>query len=313
MKLLITGGAGFIGSNFAKFVINQNETPINKIIVLDNLTYAGNITNLESIIQKIEFIHGDIGDVDLVDKVTKRVDTIINFAAESHVDRSIKSPHIFLETNILGLHNLLHFAKKNNVNNFLQVSTDEVYGSTKEGNFTEDDLLNPTSPYSASKASGDLLSLSYFKTYGLNIKITRSSNNYGPGQFPEKIIPLFITNLMKDLKLPVYGNGTNIRDWIYVDDNCRGIFTVLNKGKPGAIYNIGSGYEISNLNLAHQILNEMGHSRSKIEFVADRNAHDFRYSINCTKIESELGFRVLKDFSEGLKETIYWYLDNAIS
>lgn len=312
MKLLITGGAGFIGSHFTKFIVNQNEVPITEVIVLDSLTYAGNLANLESIKQKIEFIHGDIRDVSLVNKVTQQVDTIINFAAESHVDRSIKAPHIFLDTNVLGLHNLLHFARINSITNFLQVSTDEVYGSINEGKFTETDLLNPTSPYSASKASGDLLALSYFKNYGLNIKITRSSNNYGPNQFPEKIIPLFITNLMKNMKLPIYGDGTNIRDWIYVDDNCRGIFTVLNKGKSGSIYNIGGGYEITNLNLALQILKEMGHSKNKIEFVTDRKAHDFRYSIDCSKIENELGFRISKDFSEGLKETIQWYLNHAI-
>lgn len=312
MKLLITGGAGFIGSHFTKLIVNQNEVPITEVIVLDSLTYAGNLANLESIKQKIEFIHGDIRDVNLVNKVTQRVDTIINFAAESHVDRSIKAPHIFLDTNVLGLHNLLHFARINSITNFLQVSTDEVYGSINEGKFTETDLLNPTSPYSASKASGDLLALSFFKTYGLNIKITRSSNNYGPNQFPEKIIPLFITNLMKNMKLPIYGDGTNIRDWIYVDDNCRGIFTVLNKGKSGSIYNIGGGYEITNLNLALQILKEMGHSKNKIEFVTDRKAHDFRYSIDCSKIENELGFRISKDFSEGLKETIQWYLNHAI-
>lgn len=312
MKLLITGGAGFIGSHFTKLIVNQNEVPITEVIVLDSLTYAGNLANLESIKQKIEFIHGDIRDVNLVNKVTQRVDTIINFAAESHVDRSIKAPHIFLDTNVLGLHNLLHFARINSITNFLQVSTDEVYGSINEGKFTETDLLNPTSPYSASKASGDLLALSFFKTYGLNIKITRSSNNYGPNQFPEKIIPLFITNLMKNMKLPMYGDGTNIRDWIYVADNCRGIFTVLNKGKPGSIYNIGGGYEITNLNLALQILKEMGHSKNKIEFVTDRKAHDFRYSIDCSKIENELGFRISKDFSEGLKETIQWYLNHAI-
>lgn len=312
MKLLITGGAGFIGSHFTKLIVNQNEVPITEVIVLDSLTYAGNLANLESIKQKIEFIHGDIRDVNLVNKVTQRVDTIINFAAESHVDRSIKAPHIFLDTNVLGLYNLLHFARINSITNFLQVSTDEVYGSINEGKFTETDLLNPTSPYSASKASGDLLALSFFKTYGLNIKITRSSNNYGPNQFPEKIIPLFITNLMKNMKLPMYGDGTNIRDWIYVADNCRGIFTVLNKGKPGSIYNIGGGYEITNLDLALQILKEMGHSKNKIEFVTDRKAHDFRYSIDCSKIENELGFRISKDFSEGLKETIQWYLNHAI-
>jgi len=312
LKLLITGGAGFIGSHFTKFIVNQNEVPITEVIVLDSLTYAGNLANLESIKQKIEFIHGDIRNVSLVNKVTQQVDTIINFAAESHVDRSIKAPHIFLDTNVLGLHNLLHFARINSITNFLQVSTDEVYGSINEGKFTETDLLNPTSPYSASKASGDLLALSYFKNYGLNIKITRSSNNYGPNQFPEKIIPLFITNLMKNMKLPIYGDGTNIRDWIYVDDNCRGIFTVLNKGKSGSIYNIGGGYEITNLNLALQILKEMGHSKNKIEFVTDRKAHDFRYSIDCSKIENELGFRISKDFSEGLKETIQWYLNHAI-
>jgi len=310
LKLLITGGAGFIGSNFTKLVTQNSNLNFDKVTVLDNLTYAGNLDNIKNYKDKIEFIKGDIRDRNLLLSLTRRVDAIVNFAAESHVDRSIKSSNIFMETNILGLHNLLECAKLNGIESFVQVSTDEVYGSIKSGTFNENSALNPSSPYAASKASADLLALSYFKTYDLNIKITRSSNNYGPMQYPEKIIPLFITNLIQRKKLPIYGSGLNIRDWLYVEDNCEAILRVLEHGQPGRIYNIGAGIELSNLEIASLIMKKMKINQEMVEYVPDRKGHDFRYSIDSSRIKNELGFSATTLLDEGLEKTILWYKTN---
>ncbi len=310
MKLLITGGAGFIGSNFTKLVTQNSNFHFDKVIVLDNLTYAGNLDNIKNYKDKIEFIKGDIRDRKLLQNLTKRIDAIVNFAAESHVDRSIKSSNIFMETNILGLHNLLECAKLNGIENFVQVSTDEVYGSIQSGTFNENSALNPSSPYAASKASADLLALSYFKTYDLKIKITRSSNNYGPMQYTEKMIPLFITNLIQGKKLPIYGSGLNIRDWLYVEDNCKAILRVLEHGLPGRIYNIGAGIEMSNLEIAIMIMKKMNINRDMVEHVTDRKGHDFRYSIDSSRIKNELGFSATTLLGEGLEKTILWYKSN---
>ena len=310
LKLLITGGAGFIGSNFTKLVTQNSNLHFDKVTVLDNLTYAGNLDNIKNYKDKIEFIKGDIRDRNLLLNLTKRVDAIVNFAAESHVDRSIKSSNIFMETNILGLHNLLECAKLNGIENFVQVSTDEVYGSIQSGTFNENSALNPSSPYAASKSSADLLALSYFKTYDLKIKITRSSNNYGPMQYTEKMIPLFITNLIQGKRLPIYGSGLNIRDWLYVEDNCEAILRVLEHGQPGRIYNIGAGIEMSNLEIASLIMKKMKINRDMVEHVPDRKGHDFRYSIDSARIKNELGFSATTLLDEGLEKTISWYKTN---
>ena len=311
MKLLVTGGAGFIGSNFVRK--NINNPNFESITVLDSLTYAGNLKNLSDVMNsnKFIFIQGDICDLEMVSGVTKGIDVIINFAAESHVDRSIINPSQFLKTNVLGTQNLLQAALINKVGRFVQISTDEVYGSIKEGSWTEDWPLSPNSPYSASKASADLLVLSYYKTFGLNVSITRCSNNYGPYQFPEKIIPLFVTNLLKNKKLPVYGNGKNIRDWIHVDDHCAGIEKTVQLGEPGEIYNFGGGNEITNIELANKILDCFHLSSDEIEYVQDRKGHDLRYSVSFDKALNKLGWKPTKDFTDGLLETIEWYKGNA--
>jgi dTDP-glucose 4,6-dehydratase len=311
MKLLVTGGAGFIGSNFVRKNINNPD--FESITVLDSLTYAGNLKNLSDVMNsnKFIFIQGDICDLEIVSGVTKGIDVIINFAAESHVDRSIINPSQFLKTNVFGTQNLLQAALINKVGRFIQISTDEVYGSIKEGSWTEDWPLSPNSPYSASKASADLLVLSYYKTFGLNVSITRCSNNYGPYQFPEKIIPLFVTNLLKNKKLPVYGNGKNIRDWIHVDDHCAGIEKTVRLGQPGEIYNFGGGNEITNIELANKILDCFHLSSDEIEYVQDRKGHDLRYSVSFDKALNKLGWKPTKDFTDGLLETIEWYKSNA--
>jgi len=311
MKLLVTGGAGFIGSNFIRKSINNPN--FKTVTVLDSLTYAGNLNNLNEVIssEKFIFIKGDICNSEIVSDVTKGIDVIINFAAESHVDRSIINPGQFLKTNILGTQNLLEAAVINKVGKFIQISTDEVYGSINEGSWTEDWPLSPNSPYSASKASADLLVLSYYKTFGLNVSITRCSNNYGPYQFPEKIIPLFVTNLLKKKKLPIYGNGKNIRDWIHVDDHCAGIEKTIQLGQPGEIYNFGGGNEITNIELANKILDYFNLSSDQIEYVQDRKGHDLRYSVSFNKALNKLGWKPTKDFKDGLLETIEWYKSNT--
>ena len=308
MRLLVTGGAGFIGSNYIRMLVNGELKGISKIIVLDKLTYSGNKQNLIDLdSSSYEFVQGDICDTDLVLKLSKQVDAIVNFAAESHVDRSIDSSREFIQTNVLGTHTLLESARKSNLSTFLQISTDEVYGSILEGSWDEDFPLQPNSPYAASKASADLISQAYHRTYGMDVRITRCSNNYGPYQYPEKVIPLFITNLIQDKKVPLYGQGLNVRDWLHVTDHCRGIHLVLTKGKPGDVFNIGGGRELSNLELTRVILREMGASEERIEEVVDRLGHDFRYSLNIEKITNQLGYKPEVDFEEGISQTIEWY------
>jgi dTDP-glucose 4,6-dehydratase len=311
LKLLITGGAGFIGSNYIRRIIDGSLKGVDSIILLDKLTYAGTLLNLSSLpSDSFEFIEGDICDQELVDRLSKRSDAIVNFAAESHVDRSILGARVFFQTNVLGVHNLLDSARRNQVETFIQISTDEVYGSINEGSWPESDPLLPNSPYAASKASADLICRAFFNTYGCDVRVTRSSNNYGPYQFPEKVIPLFITNLIDNLKIPVYGTGTNIRDWLHVDDHCIGIHTVLTKGSAGEIYNIGGGTELSNLELTHKILSLMNKDESIIEFVEDRLGHDSRYSVDISKISEKLQYQPSIDFENGLMETVNWYIEN---
>ena len=308
MRLLVTGGAGFIGSNYIRMLVNGELKGISKIIVLDKLTYSGNKQNLIDLdSSSYEFVQGDICDTDLVLKLSKQVDAIVNFAAESHVDRSIDSSREFIQTNVLGTHTLLESARKSNLSTFLQISTDEVYGSILEGSWDEDFPLQPNSPYAASKASADLISQAYHRTYEMDVRITRCSNNYGPYQYPEKVIPLFITNLIQDKKVPLYGQGLNVRDWLHVTDHCRGIHLVLTKGKPGDVFNIGGGRELSNLELTRVILEAMAASEERIEEVVDRLGHDFRYSLNIEKITNQLGYKPEVDFEEGISQTIEWY------
>ena len=311
MRLLVTGGAGFIGSNYIRMLVNGELKGISKIIVLDKLTYSGNKQNLIDLdSSSYEFIQVDICDTDLVSKLSKQVDAIVNFAAESHVDRSINSSKEFIQTNVFGTHTLLESARKSNLSTFLQISTDEVYGSISEGSWDEDFPLQPNSPYAASKASADLISQTYHRTYGMDIRVTRCSNNYGPYQYPEKVIPLFITNLIKGKKVPLYGQGLNIRDWLHVSDHCRGIHLVLTKGKPGDVFNIGGGRELSNLELTRFILKAIGASEESIERVADRLGHDFRYSLSIEKITKQLGYKPIVDFESGISQTIEWYKSN---
>ena len=311
MKVLVTGGAGFIGSNFVRLVLSNSETSIQAITVLDKLTYAGTLTNLAGLPKDaFEFIQGDICDQSLVSELGKRHDVIINFAAESHVDRSINSARDFMTTNIVGAQTLLETLRFGTVQTIIQVSTDEVYGSIENGSWDENFPLNPNSPYAATKASSDLIARSYSKTYGVDVRITRCSNNYGPNQFPEKIIPLFITSLIDNKKIPLYGNGQNYREWLHVEDHCRAILKVLTNGKSGEIYNIGGGTELSNKDLTMKILNLMNKDESCIEYVEDRLGHDFRYSVNSRKILDQLGFTPKINFENGILDTINWYLNN---
>ena len=311
MRLLVTGGAGFIGSNFVRRIVDGSFSGISQVTVLDKLTYAGTLKNLEMLPENsFEFIRGDISDPGLVSDLVKRKDAIVNFAAESHVDRSITGARDFIETNILGVQNLLAAALTNEVKTFIQISTDEVYGTISKGSWDEDFPLLPNSPYSASKASADLICRSYHRTFGMDIRVTRCSNNYGPYQFPEKVIPLFITNLIENKKVPLYGEGLNVRDWLHVDDHCQGIFAVLTAGKPGNIYNIGGGRELTNRELTNLILEKFGRDESSIEYVADRLGHDLRYSVSHEKITRELGYQPKIKFEEGLEQTIEWYKNN---
>lgn len=311
MRVLVTGGAGFIGSNFVKRALDGSFAGISKVTVLDKLTYAGTKMNLAELpTSDFEFIEGDICDEGLTRDLAKRHEAIINFAAESHVDRSISGSKDFVLTNVLGTQTLLEAARFGGTSRFVQVSTDEVYGSIHSGSWTETEPLLPNSPYAASKASGDLFARAFYRTYGLDARITRCSNNYGPNQFPEKLIPLFVTNLMDNLKIPVYGNGTNVRDWLHVDDHCRGIYLALMKGRAGEIYNIGGGVSLSNMELTMKILDLMGKDEANIEFVPDRLGHDFRYSVDHTKITTELGYDPLVDFEAGLALTIQWFKEN---
>ena len=311
MKVLVTGGAGFIGSNYVRRVIDGSLKGVSSITVLDKLTYAGTLTNLQKLPKdSYEFIHGDICDPDFVNKIMPEFDAVINFAAESHVDRSIAGSREFVTTNVLGVQNLLDAAKNAGTQRIVHISTDEVYGTIAEGSWPETDPLLPNSPYAASKAAADLLVRSYHRTHGLDVRVTRCSNNYGPYQFPEKVIPLFVTNLIEGKKVPVYGSGLNVRDWLHVDDHCRGIHAVLTKGTAGEIYNIGGGLELTNLELTQKILQAFGKGSESVEYVEDRKAHDLRYSVDWTKINRELGYEPQVKFEDGLKDTIQWYRDN---
>ena len=311
MRLLIAGGAGFIGSNYIRRIIDGSLKGVDSVILLDKLTYAGTLSNLSSLPpDSFEFVEGDICNQNLVDKLADRCDAVINFAAESHVDRSILGSKVFFQTNVLGVQTLLDSARRNNVETFVQISTDEVYGSITEGSWPETDPLLPNSPYAASKAAGDLICRSFFQTYGFDVRVTRSSNNYGPHQFPEKIIPLFITNLFDNLKVPIYGTGSNVRDWLHVDDHCIGIHSVLTKGKPGEIYNIGGGTELTNLELTQKILKLMDKDNSSVEYVSDRLGHDVRYSVDISKISKDLQYQPTMDLERGLNQTVNWYLEN---
>jgi len=311
VRILVTGGAGFIGSNYVRRLADGTLSGISRITVLDKLTYAGTLTNLSEVSAgSYEFIKGDICDAELVGKLVSKNDLVVNFAAESHVDRSIHGAKDFVVTNVLGTQTLLDAVRKSDVKTYLQVSTDEVYGSIADGSWPETDPLLPNSPYAASKASADLICRSYFKTHGMDIRVTRCSNNYGRNQFPEKVIPLFVTNLIDNKKVPVYGSGLNVRDWLHVDDHCNGIHLALTKGKAGEIYNIGGGTELNNLELTDKILEIMGKGQESIEYVEDRKGHDLRYSVDTSKISNELGYTPQVDWEVGLKETINWYQEN---
>jgi len=311
MRLLVTGGAGFIGSNYVRRVVDGTLGGVSEIIVLDNLTYAGSLDNLSGVSRNdYSFVKGDICDQRVVQELMAKVDLVVNFAAESHVDRSISGGFQFVKTNVLGVATLLESMKNSNVKTFLQVSTDEVYGSIQDGSWNEESPLLPNSTYSASKASGDLICRSYFKTHSLDIRVTRCSNNFGPYQHPEKIIPLFVTNLLLKKGLPIYGTGLNIRDWLHVDDHCKGIHLALTQGRPGEIYNIGGGTEITNLELTSRIIDKMGSDVSFLEYVEDRKGHDYRYSVDWSKSKTQLGYSPAVTFDEGLSETIEWYQSN---
>ena len=312
MRLLVTGGAGFIGSNFVRRTLSDPTSSVSKIIVLDKLTYAGTFENLEELKDnlKFQFIHGDINNETLVENLISKVDVVVHFAAESHVDRSISEAAPFIETNVSGTANLLEVLRKFPKVRFLHVSTDEVYGSIEKGSWSEDFPLAPNSPYAASKASSDLLALAYQRTYGLDILISRCCNNYGPNQFPEKLIPLFITNLIRDKKVPVYGDGKNVREWIHVDDHCDALNLIINKGESGQIYNIGSSFELSNLEITQLILEIFQKGEESIEYVSDRPGHDFRYSLDYSKAETKLGYLPRIEFKDGLRKTVEWYLKN---
>ncbi|GKQ35025.1 dTDP-glucose 4,6-dehydratase [Streptomyces sp. A012304] len=307
MNLLVTGAAGFIGSAYVRALLAEGGTDIT---VLDKLTYAGTLTNLPAGHPRLEFVHGDICDADLVDKLMAGADQVVHFAAESHVDRSIEGADVFVRTNVLGTQTLLDAALRHGVGPFVHVSTDEVYGSVETGARTESDPLAPTSPYSASKASADLMALSYHRTHGLDVRVTRCSNNYGPHQFPEKVVPLFVTNLLDGEKVPLYGDGRNVRDWLHVEDHCRGVDLVRVQGRPGETYNLGGGTELSNRELTGLLLEACGAGWDRVEHVADRKGHDLRYSVDWTKARTELGYRPRRDFATGLAQTVAWYRDH---
>ena len=304
MRLLITGGAGFIGSNFVRYILSKHSEA--EIVVLDKLTYAGNMSTLKDVLTDIEFFKGDICDESVVKRSIKDCDCVVNFAAETHVDRSITSSAAFVQTDVLGTHVLLEAAKDCSVERFVQISTDEVYGSIDRGSFKETDTLHPSSPYAASKAGADLLALSYFATYDFPCVVTRSSNNYGPFQHPEKLIPRFITSAIRDRELTVYGRGDNVRDWIHVADNCAAIDCVRQMGKTGETYNIGAGNEKSNLEITKAILQLVGKPSTLIAFTEDRLGHDQRYSLDCSKIQS-LGWQPVISFEGGLAQVVRWY------
>ena len=312
MRLLVTGGAGFIGSNYVRRVLDETLSGVESVVVLDKLTYAGNLENLTTVQSdpRFSFVQGDICDRDLLKSILPNVDAVVNFAAESHVDNSINNSDEFVRTNILGVQILLEEIRRIPGIRFLQVSTDEVYGSISEGSWTESEPLLPNSPYAATKAAAEMLVRSFHRTFGVDTVVTRCSNNYGPFHYPEKLIPLFITNLIEGKKVPVYGQGLNVRDWLHVDDHCRGIHLALTKGKAGEIYNIGGGRELPNIEITTTILELMGRDDSAIEYVEDRLGHDLRYSVDWAKAERELGYRPQIDFESGLVAVIDWYQTN---
>jgi dTDP-glucose 4,6-dehydratase len=313
MRVVITGAAGFIGSRLTELLVADAERlGYDDVVLLDSLTYSGRLENLEVVMcdSRVTFVRGSITDQLVVDEVLSGAHAVLHLAAESHVDRSITGARLFYETNVVGTQQLLESSRTLGVERFVHVSTDEVYGSILEGAWREDHLLEPNSPYSSSKAGSDLAALAYHRTFGLNVMVTRCSNNYGPRQFPEKLIPLFVTNLFDGIKVPLYGDGLNVRDWLFVDDHCRGILAVLAGGRPGEIYNIGGGTELTNVAITHELLELCGADDSMIEPVEDRLGHDRRYCVNWDKIRDELGYAPEVDFEEGLARTVKWYREN---
>ncbi|MEV6132504.1 dTDP-glucose 4,6-dehydratase [Streptomyces violaceusniger] len=312
MRIVVTGGAGFIGSHFVRQTLTGAYAAWAdaQVVVVDKLTYAGNEANLAEVADspRLRFVRGDICDGELVGELLRGTDLVVHFAAESHVDRSISGAEEFVRTNVLGTHTLLNAAANAAVGKFVHVSTDEVYGSIESGSWSEEEPLEPNSPYSASKASSDLLARAFHRTHGLPVCVTRCSNNYGPYQHPEKVIPLFVTNLMDGKPVPLYGDGGNVRDWLHVDDHCRGIALVAENGRPGEVYNIGGGTELTNLELTERLLELLGADRSMVERVPDRKGHDRRYSVDIAKISAELGYRPEMSFENGLAETAKWYM-----
>ncbi|MCU1363679.1 MAG: hypothetical protein JWM55_1507 [Acidimicrobiaceae bacterium] len=313
MRVVITGAAGFIGSRLSELLVaNAERLGYDDIVLLDALTYSGRLENVEAVLRdsRVSFIRGSITDQLVTDEVLSGAHAVLHLAAESHVDRSITGARLFYQTNVMGTQQLLESARATGVERFVHVSTDEVYGSIESGSWLEDHLLAPNSPYSSSKAGSDLAALAYQRTYGLNVMVTRCSNNYGPRQFPEKLIPLFVTNLFDGVKVPLYGDGLNVRDWLFVDDHCRALLAVLEAGRAGEIYNIGGGTELTNREITHMMLELCGSDESMIEPVEDRLGHDRRYSVDWTKIRDELGYRPEVDFEEGLARTVKWYREN---
>jgi dTDP-glucose 4,6-dehydratase len=309
MRILVTGGAGFIGSHYVRTLLTERDDV--EVTVYDKLTYAGNLANLEPVAAspRYRFVQGDIVDARLLDEVLSGHDAVVNFAAESHVDRSISGAADFVVTNVLGAQTVFDACLRNAIPRVVHVSTDEVYGSIATGAFRETDILEPNSPYSAAKAGADLLARAYFVTHGLNISITRCSNNYGPYQFPEKVIPLFVTNLVEGKTVPLYGDGLNVRDWLHVDDHCRGIALVLERGEPGEVYNIGGGVELTNAELTRRLLDACGATWDSVEYVEDRKGHDRRYAIDDSKLRG-LGYAPRTSFDEGLASTVRWFREN---
>ncbi len=314
MRILVTGGAGFIGSHYVRSLLGDAwGLPAPELVtVLDKLSYAGNLANLAPVLDdaRLRFVEGDILDRALVDQLMTEVDAVVHFAAESHVDRSILGAAAFVMTNVVGSQTLFDSALQHRIDRFVHVSTDEVYGSIESGSWDEQQPLQPNSPYSASKASSDLIARSYFRTHQLPVSVTRCSNNYGPYQFPEKIIPLFVTNLLDAGTVPLYGEGANVRDWLHVDDHCRGVHLVLQRGRPGEAYNIGGGTELSNRELTGKLLESCGAGWDRVVLVEDRLGHDLRYSVATDKIRSELGYAPRIDFEQGLADTVTWYAEN---